>query len=131
MIISIKLFKESLQLFDTSNSIDDIKYFQDNIIDYFNNGLNIQTIKELNIIKIDNGVRIEYDNMYINNDKSIIYTVLFKKLNSDLRFKCVGWKNFTIATLEYIIKLMFNKTYSQYKIEIIKSVEDNWIDVII
>ena len=69
--------------------------------------------------------------MYINNDKSIIYTVLFKKLNSDLRFKCVGWKNFTIATLEYIIKLMFNKTYSQYKIEIIKSVEDNWIDVII
>ena len=58
MIISIKLFKESLQLFDTSNSIDDIKYFQDNIIDYFNNGLNIQTIKELNILNKLNIIKI-------------------------------------------------------------------------
>lgn len=108
------------QMFNTDINDDDVKAFRKLFTQYINNGLNIPVIKndgvldKLTLSDCNGGLVIDYSHMNDGSSVGLLYDKVYKKLNPTTSFKCMGWKNYTKASLEHIITFMFKKTFPQY-----------------
>ena len=111
---------EQISMFSTSATLDDVNKFRNNIKNYFQNGFNMKTIKDSAILdklvfsEYLGGVVIDYSAMNDGSACGLLYNNVYNKLYPGYNFKCMGWQNYTKASLKHFISFLFQKTYSFY-----------------